>query len=154
MPPSALSKSLEIVSENYVPMSLFVFSKFFVEKFEWFDPNLIKKQHQKDLLLSKGLINIYFFKCLQDVKLVYLHREVLRVAANARGDLLANEDKDVCRSCRYTGYRNYIYQKYGSTGKGNRKVIPSCVVWAIRDRYPDPNRVYVGFKDGRTEINN
>ncbi|KAF0758741.1 P2X purinoceptor 7-like [Aphis craccivora] len=31
-------------------------------------------------------------------------------------------------------------------GKGNRVVIPSCVVKKIRERYPEENGLYVGFQ--------
>nr|XP_055053583.1 uncharacterized protein LOC129438730 isoform X2 [Misgurnus anguillicaudatus] len=32
-------------------------------------------------------------------------------------------------------------------GKGNRKVLPSCVVLAIREKYPSQSGSYVGFRE-------
>ena len=47
-------------------------------------------------------------------------------------------------------YRSYIslIDKGLHIGKRNRVVIPSCVVWAIRNKFPedDPSQ-YTGFKD-------
>jgi len=33
--------------------------------------------------------------------------------------------------------------------KGNQVVLPSCVVRKIRKEYPEPNRIYVGFKESK-----
>lgn len=48
---------------------------------------------------------------------------------------------------RYTSYRQYILWVWGKLGRRNRKVIPSCIVCKIRDRFPDPNGKYTGFMD-------
>ena len=48
---------------------------------------------------------------------------------------------------RYTAYRQYILWVWGKLGRRNRKVIPSCIVRKIRDRFPDPNGNYTGFMD-------
>lgn len=47
----------------------------------------------------------------------------------------------------FTAYRQYCLWVWGKLGKSNRKVIPSCVVWKIRNRFPDPKNVYTGFFD-------
>ena len=46
----------------------------------------------------------------------------------------------MCR--QYTAWFHY----YKNLGKGNRVVIPTCVVHEIRETYPEVNGAYVGFK--------
>ena len=48
---------------------------------------------------------------------------------------------------RNTSYRQYILWFWGKLGYKNRKRIPSCIKWYIRDRYPEENGVYQGYKD-------
>ena len=38
-------------------------------------------------------------------------------------------------------------------GKGVRRVIPSCVVNAIRKEFPAPDGIYVGYKNGEEKVN-
>ncbi|KAL1250508.1 hypothetical protein QQF64_018304 [Cirrhinus molitorella] len=38
-------------------------------------------------------------------------------------------------------------------GRGNRKPLPSCVVAAIRQKYPSESGVYVGFQEAEEAIN-
>ncbi len=82
--------------------------------------------------------NLY---CLEDGYL-RLHRQY-------RNDVLvigeAREPCDDNQESRYAAYRQYIFGQHGSLGQGNRLVIPSCCVWVIRDKYPDPHGQYPGF---------
>lgn len=47
---------------------------------------------------------------------------------------------------RYHAYVSYINMVYGFLGRRKRKVIPACIVNHIREMWPDPVGVYVGFK--------
>ena len=51
-----------------------------------------------------------------------------------------------CRSYRLAAYRQFIYWTHSRLGKGIRKVIPSCIVLAIRQEFPEADNVYTGFK--------
>ena len=48
---------------------------------------------------------------------------------------------------RNTAYRQYILWFYGKLGFRNRKRIPSCIKWAIREVYPEPSGVYMGYHE-------
>ena len=55
-----------------------------------------------------------------------------------------NEEDNKAR--RHGAYRAFVAWQYGQLGQGNRVVIPSCCVWAIRNRYPSASGQYTGFK--------
>lgn len=54
---------------------------------------------------------------------------------------------------RHFAYRNYVDYMHGKLGRGNRRVIPACVVAFIRDRWPSPDGNYVGFQDSDNHDN-
>ena len=66
-----------------------------------------------------------------------------------RGEYLAvpvERDNNAMRHGAYTAYTLMVYNRLGA---GVRRVIPSCVVWAIRERYPERTGQYTGFIPAR-----
>lgn len=65
---------------------------------------------------------------------------------NSRGDFLENNISN--RSFRFASYKQFTLWIYKYLGKGNRRVIPSCVLWRIRSKFPEPNGIYVLYREG------
>lgn len=78
-----------------------------------------------------------------------LDAEVLDIAIRYREDVLVLENPRNNENFRHAAYRQYILWQHGRLGQGNRRVIPSCCVLAIRRRYPSPNGIYTGFRPAR-----
>ncbi|XP_040079223.1 P2X purinoceptor 7 [Ixodes scapularis] len=56
------------------------------------------------------------------------------------------QDRGPQERYRYTAYRQFTWWVYHILGRGNRKVLPSCVVSRIRQEFPSFNGRYVGFR--------
>ena len=78
-----------------------------------------------------------------------LDGNVLDLAMRYRKDVLVMDHTRNNENFRHTAYRQYVLWQYGRLGKGNRRVVPSCCVLAIRLRYPSPNGVYTGYRPAR-----
>ncbi|XP_062582972.1 P2X purinoceptor 7-like [Saccostrea cucullata] len=87
---------------------------------------------------------------LPDFAVLILDEAVLALGRIYRRDVLVfDDDADWNKANRHQGYRQYVLWTHGRLGAGDRRVIPSCCVWQIRDKYPDPFGQYTGFVPGR-----
>lgn len=88
---------------------------------------------------------------LEDFPLVCLQKGVLWVA------LVSLNDRDGAHiprlidiapniTFRYAAYRQFTWFLYAKLGRGVRRVIPSCVVTATRQRFPESDGNYSTFK--------
>lgn len=77
-----------------------------------------------------------------------LDMTVLSISIVNRSDVFAEDPEYSPSSYRKAAYRQWILWNHGYLGRANRRVVPSCVVWAVRDRYPaPPGTSYLGFKE-------
>lgn len=75
---------------------------------------------------------------------------VLRAALNRRAEHMFNFNaQHGPDSYRHLAYQQYIHYAYGWLGAKERKPVPACACWAIRDCYPSANGVYRGFRFAR-----
>ena len=80
-----------------------------------------------------------------EFKMVCLERAVLEtnlaMISRYTGETFKFENTNYC----FSVYKQYISWIYGRLGKHIRQVILSCVVWAIRKKYPSDDGEYVPF---------
>ena len=74
-----------------------------------------------------------------------IDRHVLELAIRARCDIRVEPLDFSMSSFRKAAYRQFILWEHGYLGKGNRRIIPSCAVKKVREQYPAPDSVYMGF---------
>ena len=63
--------------------------------------------------------------------------------------LVSSEDADFNKNKGIAAYRQFILWQHGRLATGMRRIIPSCCVWTIRDKYPDKYEQYVGYVPSR-----
>ncbi|KAK7105337.1 hypothetical protein V1264_016735 [Littorina saxatilis] len=57
---------------------------------------------------------------------------------------------DVNETKRKQAYKLFTVWKHGHAAKGEKYPVYSCCVWAVRDTFPDENKKYTGFVEGKT----
>ena len=78
---------------------------------------------------------------------VVMDEDVVRAAVNLDRNVACEDTWDHNpRSLRHQAYRQFVYHVAGTTGLRRRLIVPSCIVWAIRNKWPDPDGVYMGNK--------
>ena len=100
---------------------------------------------------------------------VCLSRPVLRTALIGINDLRGDgvkrhpdakkggeKEKDEIpnKSYRFAGYKQYTWWVHQRLGKGVRRVIPSCALWAIRNQYPSSDGNYKPFEEKKDDEDN
>ena len=75
-----------------------------------------------------------------------LDLEVLELCIRNRADIRNDREDTSTSSFRKAVYRQFMLERYGYLGKGNRKVAPSCVVIRVRRKYPSATGIYMGFR--------
>ena len=76
-----------------------------------------------------------------------LDADVLQLCVMNRADIRNDREDNSTKTFRKAAYRQFILDRHGYLGKGNRKVAPSCVVLRVRSKYPSPTGVYMGFRE-------
>ena len=76
-----------------------------------------------------------------------LDNRVLSIAIVSRSDIFADDPDYGPASYQKAAYRQWVMWQHGYLGRYNRKFIPSCVMRAVRRRYPAPDINYLGFKE-------
>ncbi|PFX13034.1 P2X purinoceptor 7 [Stylophora pistillata] len=75
---------------------------------------------------------------------ICLDRDSLEVCIRACCDIRADEFNFSMEGFRKSAYRQFVLWRFGKLGRGNRRVVPSCVVLSIRRIYPSADGQYMG----------
>ena len=71
-----------------------------------------------------------------------LDTTVLSITIVNRSEIFVDDPEYTPASYRKAAYRQWILWQHGYLGRSNRRIVPSCMVWAVRNRYPAPDGRY------------
>jgi len=80
-------------------------------------------------------------------EMIVLNRDVLSVAIVHCSDFYGDAVMYTPSEYRKAAYWQWTMWRVRYLGRGVRKVIPSCVVWCICNKYPSLNGNYLGLKE-------
>ena len=83
----------------------------------------------------------------EDFIAICMNSAVLRMTLAAINHFQSSTLPDNNKYLRYAGYRCCTWWIHSRFGRGVRKAVPSCAVWTIRVKYPDPSNNYAPFKE-------
>ena len=83
------------------------------------------------------------------IRQVCLDSTVVKTPVNANCDTFMRIVSHDNRAMRLAAYRQFVVSEYEHLGRNNRVVIPSCIVWLIRDKWPSTDGKYTGFKPAK-----
>ena len=131
------------------------------------DTNEVPDDYFEGQLLGLVLINLYYSlytflinefilgnKCVTKstgFQEVCLSKNVLKTVLSALNELRGDSITATNSSYRFAGYKQYTWWVHNRLGKGVRKVIPSCAIWAIRTAFPSENGNYIPFMESKEE---
>ena len=78
---------------------------------------------------------------------IVLNRDLLPVAIVHWADVYSEDPVYAPSNYHKAAYRQWTLRRCGYLGRGNNRVVPARVVWAVQDKYSAPNGIYIGFKN-------
>ena len=106
-------------------------------------PAISEKQFENHVCVTDSIE--YSKLCLEPIVL----KNVLVGFHETKGDPL--EQNVTNKSMRFAAYKQFIWWIFQRLGKGNRRVIPACVLWKIRNRFPEGNGKYKLYSEGEKD---
>ena len=102
------------------------------------------------------MLSMGFFKCAvmcEEFKTLCLTKVLLKNVLTGLHETIGDpiENNFSNRSLRYAAYKEFIWWVFKKLGKGNRRVIPSCALWKIRELYPEADGNYVMYLEGKKD---
>ena len=105
----------------------------------------------KESLCCKDDVPVDYFgesACImehEDFQNVCLNVAVLKTTLSMLNNLRGDNIVYVNDSIHYAAYRQFTWWVHNRLGKGVRQVIPSCAIWAIREKYPNGKQQLYSF---------